>query len=97
MTTLAVVSGCVIPAGQSLSNAVDCSSSARIIRINMPPEWDGAALTFQLSTDGNVFRDLYNVVPPGDAYHCYEATVEPPPIPAPSSSCRAAWGRASPG
>jgi hypothetical protein len=80
--SLSIIRGCIISAGQSLSNAVDCSGSTRVIRINMPPEWDGANLTFQLSPDGNVFHDLYNVTIPStggaDAFHTYEAVVARP-------------------
>ena len=55
------ISGPTIPAGESLSNAVDCSAS-RIIRIVMPQDgWDSAPLTFQLSTDGTAFSNLYNI------------------------------------
>jgi hypothetical protein len=56
--TLSIIRGCTVPAGRSLSNAVDCTGSNRIVRINVPGEWDNADLTFQLSPDGNVFRDL---------------------------------------
>jgi hypothetical protein len=78
MTTLSVIGGCTIPAGQSLSNAVDCTGANRIVRINMPPEWDGAVLTFMLSPDGGVFHDLFHVTIPGDAFHTYEVIVTPP-------------------
>jgi hypothetical protein len=77
--SLSIIRGCVIPAGGSLSNAVDCTGSTRIVRINVPSQFDNAELTFQLSPDGNVFRDLYNVTTPStggaDAFHCYEAIV----------------------
>jgi hypothetical protein len=47
-----------------------------------PLEWDNANLTFQLSPDGNVFRDLYNVTIPStggaDAYHSFETVVARP-------------------
>jgi hypothetical protein len=49
-----------IPAGQSVSNAVDCSSG-RVVRIIMPPSWTGAAsLTFCTSPDNTTFHDLYH-------------------------------------
>jgi hypothetical protein len=80
MTTLATISGAVIPAGGSLSSPADCSGSIRVVRLIMPAEWDGASLTFQLSADdGATYRDLYNVTLPGDAFHTYEAKVPRPP------------------
>jgi hypothetical protein len=49
-----------IPAGQSVSNAVDCSSG-RVVRIIMPPAWTaGASLTFCTSPDNATFHDLYH-------------------------------------
>ena len=55
------VSGPVIPAGESLSNAVECSSS-RIVRIIMPESgWDAAPLSFRLSLDNETFANLYNI------------------------------------
>ena len=58
MTTQTVTP--VIPAGQSLSDAVDCSTG-QIVRLTMPPEFTSANLTFQVSSDGNFFNDLYDV------------------------------------
>ena len=49
-----------IPAGQSLSNAINFSS-ARLVRIKMPDDWTPANLTFQLSPSGTDFADLYAV------------------------------------
>ena len=53
--------GPTIPAGQSVSEGVDCSGS-RIVRIVMPDGWDAAPLTFQLSPDNGAFFNLYHVV-----------------------------------
>ena len=51
-----------IPAGQSVSNAVDCSSG-KVVRIIMPPSWTGAAsLTFCTSPDNTAFHDLYHTI-----------------------------------
>jgi hypothetical protein len=51
-----------IPAGQSVSNAVDCSSG-RVVRIIMPPSWTGAAsLSFCTSPDNTTFHDLYHTI-----------------------------------
>jgi len=55
---LVVLNGPIIQAGESLSDPLDCSAG-EIVRITMPGAWDGAALTFQASTDGILFNDLY--------------------------------------
>jgi hypothetical protein len=46
-----------IPAGQSLSQGVDCSDGF-IARIQMPAEWTSANLSFQISDDGQTYYDL---------------------------------------
>jgi hypothetical protein len=52
-----------IPAGQSLSNGVDCGGVA-ILRIIMPDAWSGGApLTFQMSPDGVNYHDLFHATP----------------------------------
>jgi hypothetical protein len=76
---LKLVKGCIIPAGESLSNGVDCTGSTRTVRILIPPEWTLAPLTFQLSPFGTTYNDLYHVVTPGVAYSAYEAVVADPP------------------
>ena len=58
--TLTVINGPVIEAGESLSDAVDCSGGDAV-RITMPAEWTGANLTFAISTDGNGFNDLFDL------------------------------------
>jgi hypothetical protein len=83
MTTLSVVGPATIHAGESLSDAVDCTGSLRIARVIMPPEWDNADLTFQVSPDGTAWHDLYNVtIPAGsgtaDAYRTFQAVVFKP-------------------
>jgi hypothetical protein len=76
---LKVVSGAVISAGQSLSNAVDCTGSTQLVSIILPDDWTGGApLTFQLSPDNGEYHDLYHVVPPGDAFRTFEVTVPRP-------------------
>jgi hypothetical protein len=78
--TLSIIRDCIIPAGQSLSNAVDCSGSTRILRILTPAEWTGnASLTFQMSDDDVTYRDLWRVVTPGVAYNSFEVVVPRPP------------------
>src|SRR5262245_40482065 len=57
---MTVLDGPVIQAGQSLSAALDVSAG-QIMRIIMPPAWDGANLTFQSSPDGVTFYDLRGV------------------------------------
>ncbi len=64
-----------IPAGKSMSDAVDCSGSVRILRIVMPSAWTGAApLTFQMSPDGVDFHDLRHVTP--GSLDSYEVSVK---------------------
>lgn len=58
----AVVSTATIPAGQSLSNAVDVTAGT-LVRIRMPAQWTPANVTFQISPD-NVeanFVDLWEI------------------------------------
>lgn len=55
-----LVIGPFIQAGESLSDVADCRSG-QPLRITMPAKWDGdAELTFQVSTDGKLFNELYN-------------------------------------
>jgi hypothetical protein len=46
-----------IPAGQSLSQGVDCTDGY-FARIQMPGEWTSANLSFQVSDDGQTYYDL---------------------------------------
>jgi hypothetical protein len=55
---LTIVDGPTIPLGQSLSEGVDCSAGD-IIRITVPQEFTPSLLTFQVSSDGNLFNDLF--------------------------------------
>lgn len=48
-----------ILAGQSLSNAVDCTTGAPII-VYLPKPWSPARLSFQASPDGVAFFDLFD-------------------------------------
>jgi hypothetical protein len=43
MPALATIGPCTIRAGESLSDAVDCTGSTRIVRVIMPDQFDGAA------------------------------------------------------
>jgi hypothetical protein len=56
---LAIVDGPTILKDESLSDGVDCSAGT-IIRITVPQEFTDANLTFQVSTDGNFYNDLYS-------------------------------------
>jgi hypothetical protein len=57
--TLTVLNGPVIQAGESLSDSVDCTGGT-IVRITMPPAWGIGNITFQISTDGLFFNDLFD-------------------------------------
>jgi len=57
---LKVLDGPFIEAGDSLSSAIDCSGG-QLVRITMPLAWDDAPLTFEFSTDGTAFNDMFNL------------------------------------
>ena len=57
---LQVLNGPVIEAGQSLSAGLDCTSG-NIVRLTMPYAWDGANLSFQISSDGFGYNDLFTI------------------------------------
>src|SRR4029077_19404830 len=63
-----------IPAGSSMSNGVDCSGAARILRVVMPPDWTSAPLTFQTSPDGTAYGNLHLATSVGD-FSSYPATL----------------------
>ena len=56
---LIIVDGPTILEGESLSDGADCSAGT-IVRITVPQEFTDANLTFQASSDGNMYNDLYN-------------------------------------
>jgi hypothetical protein len=56
---LAIIDGPTIAAGDSLSDGIDCSSG-EIVRITVPQEYTAANLTFQVSSDGNFYNDLFS-------------------------------------
>jgi hypothetical protein len=59
--SLQVLNGPFIQAGESLSDAVDCSAG-ELVRLTMPGAWsDAAPLTFQISTDGVFYNDLFTL------------------------------------
>ncbi len=57
--TLQIVDGPTILAGESLSDGADCSAGD-IVRITIPQEFTDANLTFQISSDGTFYNDLYD-------------------------------------
>jgi len=57
---LQVLEGPTIAIGESLSNGVDCSAG-QLVRITMPYTWDGAPITFQFSTDGVFYNDMFGL------------------------------------
>lgn len=58
---LQVLNGPFIQAGESLSDAIDCSAG-ELVRLTMPGAWtDAAPLTFQISTDGVFYNDLFTL------------------------------------
>ena len=56
---LTIVDGPTIPHNESLSDGADCSGGD-IVRITVPQEFTPANLTFQSSSDGNMYNDLYD-------------------------------------
>lgn len=56
---LTVINGPFIQPGESLSDAVDCSGG-NAVRITMPGYWTPANLSFQISTDGEFYNDLFD-------------------------------------
>jgi len=57
--TLQIVDGPTILEGESLSDGADCTAGD-IVRITIPQEFKDANLTFQVSTDGTLYNDLYS-------------------------------------
>jgi len=57
---LAVINGPVIEAGESLSLPISCNNG-KLARITMPVEWTAAPLTFQFSTDGQGYNDMFGL------------------------------------
>lgn len=57
--TLAIIDGPTIPQGESLSEGIDCSSG-EIVRITVPQEFTDANLTFQVSSNGELYNDLFD-------------------------------------
>ena len=56
---LSIVDGPTIKINESLSDGVDCSAGS-IVRITVPQEFTPSNLTFQVSSDGNFYNDLFS-------------------------------------
>jgi hypothetical protein len=56
---LVIVDGPTIPLGESLSDGVDCTGG-HIVRITVPQEFTPANLTFQASSNGDLYNDVYD-------------------------------------
>lgn len=54
-----ILSGPRIPAGESLSNPIDCTIG-QPVRITMPADWTTSFLTFQVSTDGGHYHNVHD-------------------------------------
>ena len=57
--SLQIIDGPTIMRGESLSEGVDCSSG-EIVRITVPQEFTPANLTFQVSSNGEMYNDLFD-------------------------------------
>jgi len=57
---LQVIEGPTILEGESLSDGVDCSAG-QLVRITMPADWTDSSLTFQFSTDGMFYNEMYDI------------------------------------
>jgi hypothetical protein len=57
--TLQIIDGPTIARGESLSDGVDCSAG-EIVRITVPQEFTEANLTFQVSSNGELYNDLFD-------------------------------------
>ena len=57
--TLQIIDGPLFAKGESLSSGIDISAG-NIVRITTPAGWTNANLTFQISSDGTGYNDLYD-------------------------------------
>jgi hypothetical protein len=56
---LTIIDGPTIRLGESLSEGVDCSAGT-IVRITVPQEFTPSNLTFKVSSNGDLYNDLFN-------------------------------------
>ena len=59
MPKLTVLNGPIIAAGESVSAIVECTCGLPV-RITMPAQWTSANQTFQISTEGLYYNDLFD-------------------------------------
>lgn len=57
--SIQIIDGPTIAAGESLSDPVDCSAG-KIVRLTMPGAWFDSVLSFQISSDGAFYNDVYD-------------------------------------
>ena len=57
---LHVISGPIIAAGETISDGVDVSAG-ELVRVTMPADWTEAALSFQFSSDGVTYNDMFYI------------------------------------
>ena len=55
---LQILNGPIIAAGDSLSAGIDCSAGP-IVKITMPGNFVGDTVTFQTSSDGIMYNDIF--------------------------------------
>jgi len=55
---LQILNGPIIDAGESLSAGIDCSAGP-IVKITMPGNFVGDTITFQTSSDGIMYNDIF--------------------------------------
>jgi len=55
---LQILNGPIIQAGQSLSDGIDCSAGP-IVKLTMPGNFVGDTITFQTSSDGIMYNDIF--------------------------------------
>ena len=55
---LQILNGPIIDAGESLSAGIDCSAGP-IVKVTMPGNFVGDTITFQTSSDGIMYNDIF--------------------------------------
>ena len=74
MASLVVLNGPLIRAGESLSEGIN-TQDRDIVRLTMPSEWDNAPISFQFSTDGTFYNDLFHVSGVPGSYTAFEVVL----------------------
>lgn len=57
---LTISSGGSLSAAQEFQKTVNAQNGEALIRLDMPSGWDAAGITFQVSEDGQTYRNLYD-------------------------------------